>query len=110
MVEPIRITPQVLRLLDALLEGGAADRYGFELSKVTGLKSGTIYPILARLEAAGWLTSGWESAEAPGRPRRRYYQLTGVGEMAARSHPRHPNRGTASSPRTVRHPALGAAR
>ena len=83
----LRITIQVLKVLDALLEGGDDERYGFELSKVTGLKSGTLYPILARLEAAGWLTSGWENPDdSTGRPRRRYYRLTGVGAEAAKQH------------------------
>lgn len=86
MPEQVRVTPQMLKLLNALAEASTADRYGFELSKLTGLKSGTIYPILARLEQAGWLTSGWESAEVPGRPRRRYYRLSGEGVEAARTH------------------------
>jgi len=86
-MDEIRITLQVLRVLDALLEGGDDERYGFELSKITGLKSGTLYPILARLEAAGWLSSGWENPDdSTGRPRRRYYRLTGVGAEAARRH------------------------
>lgn len=49
------------------------------------LKSGTVYPLLARLEKAGWLESRWEEidpAEA-GRPRRRLYRLTGEGELVA---------------------------
>jgi PadR family transcriptional regulator, regulatory protein PadR len=78
-----RMTLQVLRVLDTLLDGGTDDRYGFEISKITGLKSGTLYPILARLEGAGWLTSGWEAEVQPGRPRRRYYRLTGVGADGA---------------------------
>ena len=111
MSEQVRVTPQVLKLLDALLEGGTADRYGFELSKVTGLKSGTIYPILARLEVAGWLTSGWESAEEFGRPRRRYYRLTGTGAEAARTHLANaPGHSAALRRRPVVRPVLGAAR
>jgi PadR family transcriptional regulator PadR len=51
--------------------------YGYDIAKETGLRSGTIYPILARLEQAGIIRSDWETNEAhdAGRPRRRYYEL-----------------------------------
>lgn len=52
-----RVTLQVLRVLNAMLVS-REEQYGFQLSKLTGLKSGTLYPILARLESAGWVTSG----------------------------------------------------
>lgn len=58
-------------------------RYGFELMRVTGLPSGTVYPILTRLEAAGLVRSRWEAEEKAheqGRPRRRYYEMTSEGE------------------------------
>lgn len=106
----VRVTLQMLKLLEALMDGGPSDRYGFELSRVTGLKSGTLYPILARLESAGWLSSGWESAETAGRPRRRYYRLTGAGEAAAqRELANAPGTRLASqrSARPVIGPALG---
>jgi len=54
---------------------------GAEIARETKLQTGTLYPILARLEDAGWLTSEWET-EAPselGRPRRRLYRITGHG-------------------------------
>jgi PadR family transcriptional regulator len=81
-----RITLPVLRILRALLEDPTAAWYGPELAKVAELKSGTIYPALARLEAAGWLSSAWEDVDPSeaGRPRRRLYRLTGEGEVAAR--------------------------
>src|SRR5208282_1432231 len=53
----------------------------------TGLPSGTIYPILARLERIGWVDSDWEDPDAhiaEGRPRRRYYRLTRAGEEERR--------------------------
>jgi PadR family transcriptional regulator PadR len=81
-MQDVRITIQVLAVLDALL--GNQDRYGFELCQHTRLKSGTLYPILARLEQAGWITSEWESDVGRGGPRRRYYRLTGEGATAAR--------------------------
>lgn len=60
-------------------------RYGFDLMRLTGLPSGTMYPLLRRLEAGGMVRSLWEAkteAHGEGRPRRREYVLTGVGEAA----------------------------
>lgn len=63
-------------------------RYGFDISDVTGLPSGTVYPVLRRLEDAGLLRSRWEavqSARAEQRPPRRYYDVTGSGARALRA-------------------------
>lgn len=60
-------------------------RYGFDLMRLTGLPSGTMYPLLRRLEANGMVRSRWEAkteAHGEGRPRRREYVLTGTGEAA----------------------------
>jgi PadR family transcriptional regulator, regulatory protein PadR len=60
-------------------------RHGFDIIDVSGLRSGTVYPILRRLEDAGILTSKWERidrARAEQRPPRRIYQLTGTGAEA----------------------------
>lgn len=62
-------------------------RYGFDISDATGLPSGTVYPVLRRLEEAGLLRSRWEShqtARAEQRPPRRYYTVTGSGTQAVR--------------------------
>lgn len=59
--------------------------YGFEIMRATQLASGTVYPLLRRLEAAGHLSSSWEDAETAheeGRPPRRYYQATPEGMVA----------------------------
>ena len=55
--------------------------YGLQICEASGLASGTIHPILARLEGLGWLKSRWEEADPreQGRPRRRYYRLTEDG-------------------------------
>jgi PadR family transcriptional regulator PadR len=55
---------------------------GAEIGKLTDLASGTLYPILFRLEAVGWLQSRWEAGNPAvlGRPRRRYYRVTTEGE------------------------------
>jgi PadR family transcriptional regulator, regulatory protein PadR len=80
----LRKTPALLAVLEALL---TLDRpYGQEVMERTGRPSGTIYPLLARLEREGWVTSQWESDEPDERhPRRRYYALTPTGEQHARA-------------------------
>jgi PadR family transcriptional regulator PadR len=82
-----RVTRQTERVLAAFLREPARRRYGLEIGKAAGLKSGTLYPILARLEAAGWVVSEWEQidASAEGRRPRRYYRLTGEGKRFARA-------------------------
>lgn len=78
-----QLTAQTLKVLEALQT--KRDQSGSELSKVTGLKSGTLYPILLRLERAGWLSSEWEVGNPSelGRPRRRFYRITGEGARAS---------------------------
>src|SRR5690349_17354228 len=56
--------------------------WGLRICQATGLGSGTVYPILERLEEAGWITSAWESPQPQGRPRRRFYQRTDAGRAA----------------------------
>jgi DNA-binding PadR family transcriptional regulator len=76
------MTLQVQLVLAEMLKEPGESRYGLELCVVTGLPSGTIYPVLARLEQCGWAESEWEDPEAhvkEGRPRRRYYRLTRDG-------------------------------
>lgn len=60
-------------------------RYGFDLMRATELPSGTVYPILRRLESGGLVRSRWENetkAFSEGRPRRRYYEATAQGLAA----------------------------
>lgn len=82
-MDGLRLTTPLLKLLEALLVDPAASYWGFELMKVTKLASGTMYPLLARLEGLGWLESGWDEQATSG-PRRRYYQLTRDGAVSAR--------------------------
>src|SRR4051794_8001642 len=81
-----RITRELLRILTALLDEPVGAWYGLALANAAGLKTGTVYPALARLESAGWIESWWEDVDpaAAGRPRRRLYRLTGEGAIAAR--------------------------
>jgi PadR family transcriptional regulator, regulatory protein PadR len=81
------MTLQTQLVLRAMLAEPAARRYGLQLCEETGLPSGTIYPIVARLEQLGWVESSWEDPRehvAEGRPRRRYYRLTADGAQEAR--------------------------
>ena len=85
MVNP-RMTLTVQLVLWALLAEPGREMYGTEIMRAAGLPSGTIYPILARLEDAGWTTARDEDIDphAEKRPPRRYYRLTGDGAAAAR--------------------------
>jgi DNA-binding PadR family transcriptional regulator len=56
--------------------------YGLELAKLTGLKSGSLYPILIRLSDRGMLESRWLEAREQGRPPRHAYRITGAGLKA----------------------------
>jgi PadR family transcriptional regulator, regulatory protein PadR len=80
------ITPKMARVLKIFLEDPVQTRYGFELMKLTGLASGSLYPMLARLEGAGWLVRGKENIDphAEGRPPRLHYTITGAAATAAR--------------------------
>lgn len=75
-----RITQQTISVLSALVE--TRELSGSEIAKETGLASGTLYPLVYRLEKAGWLDSRWEKGDPAtlGRPRRRYYRITAEGQ------------------------------
>lgn len=79
----------------AALEAGHP--WGFQIIDVTGLRAGTVYPILRRLEADGMVRSSWEKvarARAEARPPRRNYRLTASGwEVVAAAHARYPTLG-----------------
>ena len=77
----VRMSLQTLHVLEAFLENVTDSLSGADLQKRGHLSSGTLYPILLRLEAAGWLASRWEQVDPSivGRPRRRLYRLTPTG-------------------------------
>lgn len=79
-----RCSDQTLVLLAALTEQPRVWRHGYDLSGQTGLKSGTLYPILMRLGDRGFLDSKWVPHEVTGRPPRHMYRLTGQGIAFAR--------------------------
>src|ERR1700710_1698197 len=77
----VRMSLQTLRVLEAFLQNPTQQLSGAEVHQRCGIASGTLYPILLRLESAGWFVSQWESIDpsAEGRPRRRLYRLTSTG-------------------------------
>src|SRR5271169_1862431 len=81
----VRLSPQTLQVLDAFLESPMDWKYGYDISRNTGLKSGTLYPILMRLAERKLLETSWETAE-PGTPPRHLYRLTPDGLRLAREH------------------------
>lgn len=85
MVDKVRMSGPTLKLLKLLLENPHERHSGAAISKLTKLGSGTMYPLLQRLEIAGWIEGEWEKVEPSevGRPRRRLYKLTRAGQAAA---------------------------
>ena len=78
------ISKQTRLLLETLLEDPLTWRHGYEISKATGLKPGTLYPLLMRLADLQYLASEWKQPEQQGRPPRHVYRLTGSGIELAR--------------------------
>jgi len=104
----MRMTGALERVLGAFLADPAVPRYGYDLMKAARLPSGTLYPLLARLEHQQLVASAWETPQQEGQRPRKYYQLTGEGIRIARlelaqasarrrripAHPGHPAPGS----------------
>ena len=77
----VRMSLQTLKVLEACLADPTDELSGADIHRRSGIASGTLYPILLRLEAAGWFVSRWEAIDpaSAGRPRRRLYRLTRSG-------------------------------
>jgi PadR family transcriptional regulator PadR len=76
----VNLTYPTTLVLHALANGC---RHGFDILDVTGLASGTVYPILRRLEREALVSASWEDAaiaQREQRPPRRYYELTSAGK------------------------------
>jgi PadR family transcriptional regulator, regulatory protein PadR len=82
-----RMSGPTLGVLAAVMMSPQDELSGAEIGREAKLASGTLYPILARLEQAHWLESRWEDGDPHllGRPRRRLYRLTGLGAAKARA-------------------------
>ena len=78
-------SPQTRELLVVMLQKPRTWQYGYELSRETGLTSGTLYPLLMRLSDQGLLESHWQEPERPGKPPRHAYRLTSEGLAFART-------------------------
>ncbi len=79
-----RPSAQTAAVLSALAENPSRWRYGYDLCQHTGLKAGSMYPILMRLADRGLLETDWETSSPAGRPPRHLYRLTGPGfDLAA---------------------------
>jgi len=102
----IRMTIPTLRVLQVLVGDPGHRRYGLEICREAELASGTVHPLLARLERIGWVESAWEDIDprAEGRPARRYYWLTEEGAVQARR-----TLATDHRPRPWHAPATGGA-
>jgi PadR family transcriptional regulator PadR len=77
----VRMSLQTLKVLEVFLDNPTDELSGADFIKRSGIASGTLYPILFRLESAGWFVSRWEKIDpaTAGRPRRRLYRLTPTG-------------------------------
>lgn len=74
----------MLTLLVALLEEAPGSIHGYDLMKTTGLKSGSLYPLLMRMADQGLVEAEWREPTGPGRPPRHAYRLTAQGLALAR--------------------------
>ncbi len=81
----LRLSPQTCKVLDAFLHRPKDWKYGYDISRNTGLMSGTLYPILMRLADRKLLETAWETGEI-GKPPRHMYRLTTEGKQFAREH------------------------
>lgn len=85
MIRKRALSRHARALLGQLLAAGDRWSYGYELQSLAGIKSGTLYPLLIRLEAQGYLEAEWQQPAASGRPPRHAYRLTAAGRLLARA-------------------------
>lgn len=81
----VRVSRHMLKVLKIMVEKPLTPYSGADIAREIGIGSGTLYPLLQRLENAEWLKSKWEEVNPSeaGRPRRRHYRLTGKGQTEA---------------------------
>ena len=88
MVRSRALSPVSRRVLQVLAEAGSEWSYGYALCRAAQVKSGTLYPLLIRLEGQGYLEAEWQGLGDPGRLPRHAYRLTARGrELAAAQSP-----------------------
>jgi PadR family transcriptional regulator len=76
---------QTLSVLASLEADPASWQHGYRIARETGLRSGTLYPILIRLAERGLVEARWEDGQPAGRPRRHLYRLSPEGLAVARA-------------------------
>ena len=101
---------QTLAVLAALCAQPSQWRHGYALARQTGLKSGTLYPILIRLADRGLVQACWQDEPVPGRPRRHLYRLTADGLASARTALAEAELAAAERPATTARPGTSARR
>jgi len=82
-----RTLSPIARQLLAILAAGDGWSHGYELCRLAGIKSGSLYPLLIRLESHGYLEAQWQPPADVGRPPRHVYRLTAAGRQLARDNP-----------------------
>ena len=70
-----------------MADGGDCWLHGYDICRRGGVKAGTLYPLLIRLEEQGYLEAEWQAPAEPGRPPRHAYRLTAAGRALARANP-----------------------
>jgi PadR family transcriptional regulator, regulatory protein PadR len=83
MAPRVKLSAQTLAVLRALAAEPSRWRHGYDLARETGLKSGSLYPILVRLADREMVEARWEEGQPAGRPKRHLYRLTDDGLAAA---------------------------
>ena len=96
-----KFSAQALSVLAALCEEPSQWRHGYALARQTGLKSGTLYPVLIRLADRELVEACWQDEPGPGRPRRHLYRLTAAGLASASVALASAARPTTTKPRTA---------
>jgi PadR family transcriptional regulator PadR len=81
------LSPHARTVLAVLLDAGGQWSHGYELVRLADVRSGTLYPLLIRLEAQGYLEAEWQQPTEGGRPPRHAYRLTASGVQLARANP-----------------------
>lgn len=99
MVRPRSPSSAARAVLALMTRSGSAWHHGYDLCRQTGIKSGTLYPLLMRLESQGYLVAEWQAPTAAGRPARHVYRLTDAGRQYAAENPPPSPAPTAAGPR-----------
>jgi PadR family transcriptional regulator PadR len=87
MAQNRALSPPARTILAIMADAGRSWLHGYDLCRQGPVKSGTLYPLLIRLEEQGYLEAEWQTPAEPGRPPRHAYRLTATGRALARANP-----------------------